>query len=106
MSETHLLKFTFECVEVSQCQDFDDYIDVPSYTNWSRGNVCHQNSGRATSNKHKSIAQWTERCRDQLKKSHIWIHRIHASRSLSIRVAICRSRAAPPRNASKSARNS
>jgi hypothetical protein len=51
---------------VCQRQDFDDYIDVPSYTNWSRSNVGHQHSGRATANKHKSFAQWTQGFRDQL----------------------------------------
>jgi len=56
MAETCLLKFTFERVVVSQRQDFDNYIDVPSCTNWSRSNVGHKYSGRATANKHKSFA--------------------------------------------------
>jgi len=49
---------------------------------------------------------WTEGSVDQLKKGQIYIRRIHAIRSLKIRTASCRSRAAPPRNASNSARNS
>jgi hypothetical protein len=55
-------------VVVSERQDFDDYIDVPSCTNWSGSNVGHQHSGRATTNKHKPFAQWAEGCRDRLKK--------------------------------------
>src|ERR1700684_1400310 len=106
MAETRLLKLTFQCVVVSERQDFDDHIDVLSCTNWSGGNIGHQNSGRTTTNKHKSLAQWAEGRRDELKYRQIRIHWIHAIRSVKIRAASCRSRAAPPRNASNNARNS
>src|ERR1051325_647850 len=95
LPEADRSKFFCQLVVVVAIHDFDDQVNIDCSAHGRPRHICYQQTCGAATDKHETVAQFTESLNNYLNQSNVGIVQIHESRISKSCAARSRSRAAP-----------